>query len=241
MLPEQKTYDHSKLIKEINGYLTSVKETNAWDENEVISVVKSILNYYMTLPPTEVVVEGKKYSPKEYLSNYLKLNPDDYVDVLSYMQKPYWQQVEYQVPDNWWHSKDYYNVPLDDFMKIIKNAIKNGYTMSIGGDVSEAGYDSWTKSAVVPTFDIPSEYIDENARQFRFSNETTTDDHGIHLVGYVEKNGAVWFLIKDSGSGAFNTGDKGYYFYHQDYVKLKIMDFMVHKDAFKDYFSKFSK
>jgi len=241
LLPEQKTYDHSKLIKEINGYLTSVKETNAWDENEVISVVKSILNYYMTLPPTEVVVEGKKYSPKEYLSNYLKLNPDDYVDVLSYMQKPYWQQVEYQVPDNWWHSKDYYNVPLDDFMKIIKNAIKNGYTMSIGGDVSEAGYDSWTKSAVVPTFDIPSEYIDENARQFRFSNETTTDDHGIHLVGYVEKNGAVWFLIKDSGSGAFNTGDKGYYFYHQDYVKLKIMDFMVHKDAFKDYFSKFSK
>lgn len=240
LLPEQKAYDHSKLIKEINGYLNSVKESNAWDENEVISVVKSILNYYMTVPPTEVVVEGKKYSPKEYLSNYLKLNPDDYVDVLSYMQKPYWQQVEYQVPDNWWHSKDYYNVPLDDFMKIIKNAIKNGYTMSIGGDVSEAGYDSWTKSAVVPTFDIPSEYIDENARQFRFSNETTTDDHGIHLVGYQEKNGNTWFLIKDSGSGAFNTGDKGYYFYHEDYVKLKIMDFMVHKDAFKDYFSRFN-
>lgn len=241
LLPEQKAYDHSKLIKEINGYLNSVKESNAWDENEVISVVKSILNYYMTVPPTEVVVEGKKYSPKEYLSNYLKLNPDDYVDVLSYMQKPYWQQGEYQVPDNWWHSKDYYNVPLDDFMKIIKNAIKNGYTMSIGGDVSEAGYDSWTKSAVVPTFDIPSEYIDENARQFRFSNETTTDDHGIHLVGYQEKNGNTWFLIKDSGSGSFNTGDKGYYFYHEDYVKLKIMDFMVHKDAFKDYLSKFTK
>ncbi|MDY0081655.1 MAG: C1 family peptidase [Ignavibacteriaceae bacterium] len=241
LLPGQKTYDHSKLIKEINGFLNNVKETNAWDENEVVSVVKSILNYYMTVPPTEVIVDGKKYSPKEYLLNYLKLNPDDYVDIVSYLQKPYWQQVEYQVPDNWWHSKDYYNVPLDDFMKIIKNAIKNGYTMSIGGDVSEAGYDSWTKSAVVPTFDIPSEYIDENARQFRFSNETTTDDHGIHLVGYQEKNGVTWFLIKDSGSGSFNTGDKGYYFYHEDYVKLKIMDFMVHKDVFKDYFSKFSK
>lgn len=241
LLPGQKAYDHSKLIKEINGYLNNIKETNAWDENEVVSVVKSILNYYMTVPPTEVVVEGKKYTPKEYLSNYLKLNPDDYVDIVSYMQQPYWKQVEYEVPDNWWHSKDYYNVPLDDFMKIIKNAIKNGYTMAIGGDVSEAGYDSWTKSAVVPTFDIPSEYIDENARQFRFSNETTTDDHGIHLVGYEEKNGVTWFLIKDSGSGSFNTGDKGYYFYREDYVKLKIMDFMVHKDMFKDYFSKFSK
>ncbi len=241
LLPGQKVYDHSKLIAEIRTYLKNVKETNAWDENEVVSVVKSILNYYMTAPPTEVVVDGKKYSPKEYLTNYLKLNPDDYVDVLSYMQQPYWQQVEYEVPDNWWHNKDYYNVPLDDFMKIIKNAIKNGYTMAIGGDVSEAGYDSWEKCAVIPTFDIPSNYIDENARQFRFSNETTTDDHGIHLVGYEEKNGVTWFLIKDSAAGAYNTGDKGYYFYHEDYVKLKIMDFMVHKDMFKEYFSKFNK
>ena len=83
------------------------------------------------------------------------------------MQQPYWKQVEYEVPDNWWHSKDYYNVPLDDFMKIIKNAIKNGYTMAIGGDVSEAGYDSWTKVAVVPTFDIPSGSIRCQAFLFR--------------------------------------------------------------------------
>ncbi len=239
LLPGQKFHDHSDLIKEIHTYLENVKSTSAWDEDEVVKVVKSILNYYLGEPPTEVVVDGKKYTPKEYLTNYLKLNVDDYVDVLSYMQKPYWEQVEYEVPDNWWHNKDYYNIPLDDFMKILKNAIKNGYTMAIGGDVSEPGYDSWTKCAVVPTFDIPSEYIDENARQFRFSNKTTTDDHGIHLVGYEELDGKIWFLIKDSGAGSKNTEDKGYYFYQEDYVKLKIMDFMVHKDMFKDYLSKF--
>lgn len=241
LLPGQKFHDHSDMIKEIQTYLKNVKEINAWSEDEVVAVTKSILNHYLGTPPTDVVVDGKKYTPKEYLTNYLKLNPDDYVDVLSYMQQPYWEQVEYEVPDNWWHNKDYYDVPLDDFMKIIKNAIKNGYTLAIGGDVSEPGYDSWTKCAVVPTFDIPSEYIDENSRQFRFSNETTTDDHGIHLVGYEELDGKTWFLIKDSGAGARNTGDKGYYFYHEDYVKLKIMDFMVHKDMFKDYFSKFNK
>lgn len=241
LLPGQKFHDHSKMIDEIRTYLKNVKETNAWDEDEVVRVIKSIMNYYLGEPPTEVVVDGKKYTPKEYLTNYLKLNPDDYVDVLSYMQKPYWEQVEYQVPDNWWHNKDYYNIPLDDFMKIIKHAIENGYTMAIGGDVSEAGYDSWSKCAIVPTFDIPSDYIDEYSRQFRFSNQTTTDDHGIHLVGYEVKNGVTWFLIKDSGAGSRNTGDKGYYFYHQDYVNLKIMDFMVHKDMFKDYLSKFNK
>lgn len=241
LLPGQLSHDHSKLIKEMQTYLQSVKTTNAWNEEEVVSVIKSILNHYLGEMPTVVDVDGKKYSPKEYLSDYLKLNMDDYVDVLSYMQKPYWEQVEYEVPDNWWHNKDYYNVPLDDFMSILKNAIKNGYTLAIGGDVSEPGYDSWTKCAVVPTFDIPSEYIDENSRQFRFSNQTTTDDHGIHLVGYEELDSKTWFLIKDSGAGSRNTGDKGYYFYHQDYVKLKIMDFMVHKDMFKDYFSKFNK
>ena len=241
LLPGQLSHDHSKLIKEMQTYLQSVKTTNAWNEEEVVSVIKSILNHYLGEMPTVVDVDGKKYSPKEYLSDYLKLNMDDYVDVLSYMQKPYWEQVEYEVPDNWWHNKDYYNVPLDEFMSILKNAIKNGYTLAIGGDVSEPGYDSWTKCAVVPTFDIPSEYIDENSRQFRFSNQTTTDDHGIHLVGYEELDSKTWFLIKDSGAGSRNTGDKGYYFYHQDYVKLKIMDFMVHKDMFKEYFSKFSK
>ncbi len=241
LLPGQVYHDHSDMIKEIQTYLQNVKTINAWNEDEVVAVTKSILNHYLGVPPTEVVVDGKKYTPKEYLTNYLKLNVDDYVDVVSYLQQPYWQQVEYEVPDNWWHNKDYYNIPLDDFMKVLKNAVKNGYTLAIGGDVSEPGYDSWSKCAIVPTFDIPSEYIDENSRQFRFSNETTTDDHGIHLIGYEELDGKTWFLIKDSGAGSRNTGDKGYYFYHEDYVKLKIMDFMVHKDMFKDYFSKFNK
>ncbi len=241
LLLGQKYHDHSEMISEIQTYLKNVKAVNAWDEDEVVKVTKSILNHYLGTPPTEVIVDGKKYSPKEYLTNYLKLNVDDYVDVLSYMQKPYWQQVEYEVPDNWWHNKGYYNIPLDDFMKILKSSIKNGYTLAIGGDVSEPGYYSWTKCAVVPTFDIPSEYIDEYSRQFRFSNETTTDDHGIHLVGYEELDGKTWFLIKDSGSGSRNTGDKGYYFYQEDYVKLKIMDFMVHKEMFKEYLSKFKK
>jgi bleomycin hydrolase len=240
-LPGQQAHDHSKMIKEMQSYLQNIKTTNAWDEDEVVKVIKSIMSHYLGEPPTEVIVDGKKYSPQEYLTNYLKLNMNDYVDVISYMQMPYWQQVEYEVPDNWWHNKDYYNVPLDDFMNVLKNAVKSGYTMVIGGDVSEAGYDSWAKCAVVPTFDIPSEYIDEYSRQFRFSNETTTDDHGIHLVGYVVKNNVTWFLIKDSGAGSRNVGDKGYYYYHEDYVKLKIMDFMVHKDAFKDYLPKFAK
>jgi bleomycin hydrolase len=239
MLPEQKFHDDVTMHKEMKTYLENVKTTHAWSEDEAIKVIKSILNHYMGEPPTEFYFDGNKYSPKEFLNNYIQIKPDDYVDILSYMQKPYYEQVEYEVEDNWWHSDVYYNVPLNIFMDALKNAIRNGYTMAIGGDVSEAGYDSWHKVGVIPTFDIPSEYIDENARQFRFSNATTTDDHGIHLVGYMEKDGKDWYLIKDSGAGSRNTGDQGFYFYHVDYVKLKIMDFMVHKDAVENVLKKF--
>ncbi len=246
LLKGQKFYTHEQMYNEMNNYLQSVKKANAWNEDEVVATIKSILNHYMGVPPTEITVNGKKMTPKQYLTDILKINPDDYVEILSYKQEPYWKQCSYDVPDNWWHSKEYYNVPLDVFMKAITNAIKNGYSSSIGGDVSEPGLIAGKgepQVAVIPDFDIPSEYINEDARQFRFSNKTTTDDHGMHLVGYLEKDGKTWFLIKDSSSGSRNNDPSvkefGYYFFSSDYVKLKMMGFTVHKDAVKDILKKF--
>ena len=236
---DQPFYNHEKMFAEIQTYLKSCKRTNFWDEHTILSNIKSILNHYMGVPPTSFIFKGKKYTPKSFLKNATKLNPNDYVDFMSLMQKPYWVQAEYKVPDNWWRSADYYNIPLDDFMSAIKNAIKNGYSMSIGGDVSETGYSSKYDVAMVPSYDIPSEFIDENARQFRVSNKTTTDDHANHLIGYkIDENNDWWFLIKDSGSGSRNGRFPGYYFYHEDYVKLKMMSFTIHKDAVKDILKK---
>jgi bleomycin hydrolase len=243
--PGQTIHSHEKMFNEMKTYLEYVKQNSMWDESSVVATIKNIMDYYIGTPPAKMVINGKEMTPKEYLTGILKIYPEDYCDVLSYMQQPYYKQVEYQVPDNWWHDKSYYNVPLDVFMDILKNSIKKGYTMSIGGDVSEPGFLSAEKNAaIIPEFDIPSSYIDENARQFRFSNETTTDDHGMHLVGYTEKNGVNWFLIKDSGSGSRfggkeNNPNFGYYFFREDYIKLKMMDFMVHKDMLKDILPKF--
>ncbi len=139
MLPGQKFLDHSAMYREMNSYLKNIKTTNAWNEEEAIKTITSIMNNYLSAPPSEFIVEGKKYNLKQYLKNYLKLNLNDYVDILSIKQQPYWKQVVYEVPDNWWFSDTYYNVPLDDYMNIIKSAIKKVFTMSIGGDVSEAG------------------------------------------------------------------------------------------------------
>ncbi len=241
----RKFYDHSDMVKEMKAYLKNIKESNAWNEEEVLATIKSIMNHYMGTPPETFAWKGETYSPTQFLKDVLKINPDDYAEILSYEQEPFWQQVEYKVPDNWWHSKEYYNIPLKDFMLALKNAIRKGYTVSIGGDVSEAGFSRETNVALIPDFDIPPAYINDDARQFRFSNRTTTDDHGMHLVGYLTKDGRDWYLIKDSSSGSRNVGEKdkkfGYYFFSTDYVKLKMMGFTVHKDAVKDILKKFKK
>ena len=228
-------HDHSKMYNELNAYLQSVKTANNWNEESTLSTIKAIMNTYIGEPPKTLTVDGKQMTPKEYFEKVVKLNVDDYIELMSLMEKPDYQFVEYEVPDNWWHSKDYYNIPLDVFMSSLKKVVRNGYSVCIGGDVSEPGLEGHAGMAIVPTFDIPAEYIDESARQFRFSNGTTGDDHGIHLVGYKEMDGKDWYLIKDSGSGSRNNSHPGYYFYHEDYVKLKMLGFMVHKDAVKDF------
>lgn len=243
LLDGRKYHNHEAMFNELSKFLTSLKTSSKWDEESAVATVKSIMNFYMGVPPSEITFNGKKITPLQYLNEVLKINPEDYVDILSYTQEPFYKQVEYKVPDNWWHSSAYYNVPLDMYMSALKNSVRKGYTISIGGDVSEPGLDRTTQCAVIPDFDIPSAYINDDARQFRFSNQTTTDDHGMHLVGYLEKDGKDWYLIKDSGSGSKNNDPNakewGYYFFSEDYVKLKMMDFMVHKDAVKELLEKF--
>ena len=237
--PGQKFHDHGPLFAEMKDYLGSVKSQNAWNEEQVTGTIRGILDHYLGVPPSTVDVGGKKLTTLEYLEKVVRLNLDDYVEFMSLMEKPYYSKVEYPASDNWWHSSDYYNVPLDEFMGIIKKAVRRGHTVCIGGDTSEPGIDGHAGVAVIPAFDIPAELIDENARQYRFTNGTTGDDHGIHIVGYSEKAGKDWYLIKDSGSGSRNNSHPGFYFYREDYVKLKMLDFTVHRDVAEEILAKF--
>jgi bleomycin hydrolase len=238
----QTFHNHEQMFIEIEKYFAGVKESNSWNEEEVVKTVKSILRHYLGPVPTEVIVDGKKMTPQDYLRKHLQLNPDDYVNFMSLMQHEYYKKAVYDVPDNWWRSSDYNNVPLLDFMTIIKESLKGGFSIAIGGDVSEAGFDKEEQVAVIPDFDIASANINESARQMRFTNGATTDDHAMHIVGYQEVKGETWFLIKDSGSGSRNCGPScdsfGYYFMHEDYIKLKMMTMTVHKDAAKSILSK---
>ena len=137
----RKEHDHeSTLYAEIKAYLDGVKAAGAWNEEAVASTVRAILDHHLGAPPATVVVDGVSLTPKEYLAKVVRLNPDDYVGFLSTMEKPYWEKAEYAVPDNWWHGKEYVNVPLDTFLSAIKGAIRKGFSVGVAGDMSEPGY-----------------------------------------------------------------------------------------------------
>lgn len=235
-----RNHDHEATVfAEIQKYLEGVKASGAWSEAAVVATVRSILDHHLGAPPETVEVEGRKLTPRQYLAEVARLNPDDYVALLSFTDRPFWTRAEYDVPDNWWHGEEYLNVPLDDFMGALKGALRRGFTVAIAGDMSEPGYSIGAPGvAVVPSWDIPASAIDANARQFRYMNGSTTDDHGLHVVGWTTRGGKDWFLVKDSWSSAWNNAHPGYYVFHEDYVKLKMLSLMMHKDAVKELLAK---
>ena len=234
-------HDHEAMAAEMKAYLAYCKANNFWDEAQILDALRGIMNKTMGAPPAEVKWEDKTYTPQAFLKDVCKLDMDDYVSFMSTSAQPFWQKGEFKVEDNWWKGTDYYNLPLDVWYETLVKAVKAGSTAAIGGDVSEPGYDGTQKAAVIPTFDIPVAYIDQDAREYRLNNNSTTDDHGVHLVGWMNLGGVDWFLIKDSARAGRKAPPEGYLYYRADYVKLKMMTYTVHKDFAKDVLAKFGK
>ena len=177
----------------------------------------------------------------------------------SFNNSPYNKKCIIEVQDNWIWAESY-NVELNDLVDITINALKTGYTVAWGADVSEKGFSFNEGIAIVPedpsTIQIKGKnnknFSDAGAekksnaflqpvkeltitpelRQKAYDNKTTTDDHGMHIVGlYKDQNGTNFFLVKNSwGTDNF---PKGYFYVSENYFKYKTMNIFLHKDAFQ--------
>lgn len=224
-------HHHTQMVAEMKSYLENVKNGNAWDEEIVQKTIASILNHYMGQPPASFQYQGKTYDPHAFATEIVGLNPDDYVHFMSNIRQAQNQRGELIENDNWRHFDEYYNISLDEFSNLVHSALEKGYSIAICGDVSEPGFDKTTGTAWVPDFDIPPSHINAFARELRLYNSSTTDDHCMHVVGYTKLNDEEWYLLKDSSSSGFDSPSPGYFYMHEDYVKLKMMNLMLHKEA----------
>jgi len=231
-------HNHGKLFAEMSKTLNFIKENGFWDEDVAVASIRAILDKHLGRPPDVIEADGRKMTPIEFLERKLRLPLDDYVNFMSCLSDTFYLKREFKVSDNWWHSPEYYNVPLNEWYAALRDAILAGFSVAIGGDVSEPGKDRDSGLCVIPGFDVPQSSIDQSAREFRIHNQTTKDDHGIHLIGFSRAGGHDWFLVKDSGSSGHAGPYKGYMFYRDDFVKLKMLTFTVHRDAVKSLLKK---
>ena len=245
-LPQQSEMDAVLLAYVQAVSKTRGKLSTAWKRG-----FDAVVDEYLGKAPETFVVDGKTYTPASY-RDAMKINPDDYVELTSFTHHPFYTWFALEVCDNWRGSQSF-NVPIDELMAVVDNALENGYTVCWGADVSHDGFtrnglailvdaqatkagsdqEHWVgkeegkpapKTAVVES--VPT----QESRQVEFDNKTMTDDHGMHIYGIAQdQNGKKYYMVKNSWgeTGAY----KGIWYATEAFVKAQTLDITVHKSA----------
>lgn len=231
--------NHSKMVKDLENVLNNVVKNPVKLAGTWKSEYETILDQNIGKPVTEFTFEGKQYTPKQFLeATQLKLA--DYVTITSFTHEPYYSKFILNIPDNFANGT-FMNLPLDEFVENIDNALQNGYTVALDADVSEKTFSKIYGIAVVPENDNdatailteikPEKKVTPEFRQAEFENYNTTDDHLMHIVGKMkDQKGTIYYKVKNSW-GTENAGNNGYIYMSVAYVKLKAISVMVHKNA----------
>ena len=216
------------------------------------------LDAYLGKCPEKFTYEGKEYTPQSFAAS-LGLNFDDYVTITSYTHHPFYTRFAVEVQDNWRNPRSY-NVPMDEMMRIIDNAIEQGYTIAWGGDVSEEGftrkgtayaYDTkaiqslkgsdaarWMrleKAKKTELFDslgctAPEIVPTQEMRQQRFDNWELTDDHGMLIYGVAKDQNGKEYYMVKNSWGEWGEY-KGIWYMTKAFIAANTMDYMVNKNA----------
>ena len=249
---------HNELDAVAGAYVQAIgkgkfsKLTPVWKDG-----LRSIYDTYLGECPKEFTYNGKTYTPRTFADEVLKLNMDDYISLTSYTHHPFYTQFNVEVQDNWRNALSY-NLPIEELMEVMDNAVRKGYTFAWGSDVSEQGFTrdgiavfpDASKGAELTGSDmahwlglsaadkrkeltskpLPEVNVTQEMRQKAFDNWETTDDHGMLIYGLAkDQNGKEYFMVKNSWGEAGKY--KGIWYASKAFVAYKTMNILVHKDA----------
>lgn len=238
-----KSSEFQAKFKEIlDGYLknTDPKKRATW-----VADINSYLDSQFGKLPETFTYKGKSYNPKSFSKDVIGINPDDYVELSSYKDSPYYEKMLLPVPDNWSYDM-VYNVPMTELTDVIDHALSKGYTIAWSSDVSEA-YFSW-KNGVAHVPDVELNNISDEQKKSLFLGPTaeknvtedlrleelytlnTTDDHAMQIVGLVkDQTGKEYYKVKNSWGESNDY--KGYLYVTKAFVQLKSTGILLHKDG----------
>lgn len=224
--------------------------------------IRAVHEVYLGKAPEKFTFEGQEYTPMEF-SKKLGINSKNYISLTSFMHHPYSTGenigVGYamEAQDNWRWALSI-NMELDDFCQVFEDAIKNGYTILWGSDVSEAGFtrqgvgvynDVKVVESTVSSDQIrligadapkaeaqkdgpqPQKVVTPEERQAMYDGRQTTDDHAMQIFGIAQDQfGQKYFMVKNSW-GDTSGQYKGIYYVTPEYVRAKTLNILVNKAA----------
>ena len=239
LLNGQTQYNHQQLISRLQNYLDSVLKKQPISA-DWLNGYTNVLDQYLGKVPQEFTYDGKKYSPINFAKEVLKFNADDYVSLTSFTHQPYYNSFILQVPDNFANGS-FYNIPLNELIDVVKDAVGQGYSVAWDADVSNKGFKQelgfalnldpsvkYTREMVnAETKELP---YDANIRQQLYENLTTQDDHLMHIVGTEKsKDGKTFFVVKNSW-GKIGP-DEGYINVSEAYFGINTISIVLPKAA----------
>lgn len=249
----ERLHNHGEMFGILESMLTSITKRRGPLTPRWMEAFEAVLNVYLGKPPETFDFEGQSFTPRSFAA-HLGIQPDDYVELTSFSHVPFYEKVRLEVPDNWSFDSGYLNVPIDDLEVAADHALKSGYTVAWDGDVSERDFSTReTGYAVVPlkepeamsreerdqkiTEPVEEKTVTQEMRQETFDNQTTTDDHLMHIVGIAhDQKGTKYYYIKNSGGT--ERKNEGYVYMSQAYFRLKTIALTVHRDALPEHIRK---
>ena len=245
-------YDHTKMVAELETIVKKAVAETPKNYPNWKSDYAGVLDTYMgkfnadnkiissqqAIDNNKINYEGKSITPKQFLAT-TKLNLDDYVTITSYTNQPFYSKFILNIPDNFANGT-YYNLPLDEFIQNIDNALDKGFTIALDTDVSERTFSGAEGIAVIPENESdsntiltqikPEKTITPEYRQAEFENFDTVDDHLMHIIGKVaDQKGNQYYKVKNSWGTS--SGKDGFVYISVPYVRLKAISVMLHKDG----------
>ncbi|MEE0869999.1 MAG: C1 family peptidase [Bacteroidaceae bacterium] len=253
-------FNFTNFFPPMEAYIKAIATSNAKKINPIWKKdVQGMLDNYFGQCPTEFEYKGKKYTPQSFVKDYLQLDPNDYVSLTSYTHHPFYSQFVLEIQDNWrWATS--YNLPLDEFMRVMEEGVKKGYTFAWGADVSEDGFSRrtgknkcvatvpdtkstagvgsdqsrWTgekAGAKIAQADAAGEkVITQEMRQEGYDNWTTTDDHGMQIYGIAKDQNGKEYFMMKNSWGEYGPY-KGFWYVSKPYVAYKTMNIVINKNA----------